>query len=121
MDSFLETIAQEPDTKKLAGIYYKVIKSGNGPKPMRNSVVTVYYKGSLTNGKVFDDNTRQGYPDAFRLRELIVGWQMALTQMKTGDKWKVYIPAEYGYGKRAMKGIPKNSTLVFEIELVGVA
>lgn len=119
-ENFLQKVAQEPDTQKLAGIYYKVIKSGKGPTPQRNSVVMVYYKGMLTNGKVFDDNTRQNYPDALRVRDLIVGWQMALSKMKVGDKWKVYIPAEYGYGKKALKGIPKNSTLIFEIELVGI-
>ncbi|MBQ1184848.1 MAG: FKBP-type peptidyl-prolyl cis-trans isomerase, partial [Muribaculaceae bacterium] len=92
-----------------------------GPSPRMSSVVMVYYKGMLSNGKVFDDNTRQSYPDAMRLKDLIVGWHIALQKMKVGDKWTIYIPSKFGYGSRAMKGIPKNSTLIFEIELCGIA
>ena len=83
--------------------------------------MSVYYKGMLTSGKVFDDNTQQGYPDAFRLADLITGWQIALTQMCPGDKWRIYVPAEVGYGATYVAGIPKHSTLIFEIELVGVS
>ncbi len=118
---FLVTLAQEPDAHQLArGVIYQVLKTGEGPSPAANSIVSVYYKGSLINGKVFDDNTRQGFPDAFRLNELIPGWQIALTRMKTGDQWRIYIPSELGYGSMGTPGIPKNSTLIFEIELASV-
>ncbi len=120
-ESFLQTVALEPDVKQLSrGIMYQVLKPGEGASPADNSIVSVYYKGSLINGKVFDNNTQQGYPDAFRLNELIVGWQIALRQMKAGDKWKIYIPSELGYGSQGTSGIPRNSTLIFEIELVSV-
>ena len=75
----------------------------------------------LIDGKVFDDNTQQGYPDAFRLADLITGWQIALTQMCPGDKWRIYVPSEVGYGATYVAGIPKHSTLIFEIELVGIS
>lgn len=75
----------------------------------------------LIDGSVFDDNTQQGYPDAFRLADLITGWQIALTQMCPGDKWRIYVPSEVGYGAMGVAGIPKHSTLIFEIELVNVA
>ncbi len=120
-ESFLETIAREPGVKQLAGgVMYQPLKTGEGASPAANSIVSVYYKGTLINGKVFDDNTRQGYPDAFRLNELIAGWQIALRQMRTGDQWRIYIPAKLGYGSMSTPGIPKNSTLIFEIELVSI-
>lgn len=102
------------------GIYYKKIKSGQGPTPNRGSVVTVHYVGKTINGKTFD-SSRGGVAPAFRLRELIPGWIIALQQMKVGDRWKVYIPAEQGYGKFSQPGIPGGSTLIFDIELLGVS
>ncbi len=119
---FLASIAAESGVVDLGGgVLGKQLKSGKGPSPRMSSVVMVYYKGMLSNGKVFDDNTRQSYPDAMRLKDLIVGWHIALQKMKVGDKWTIYIPSKFGYGSRAMKGIPKNSTLIFEIELCGIA
>ncbi len=119
---FLEDKKDEEGVKSLAqGVLYEVINSGDGKQANLRSIVSVYYKGELINGKVFDDNTKQGYPDAFRLNELITGWQIAIPQMKEGDKWRIYIPSELGYGKRGTHGIPGDSTLVFEIELVKVS
>lgn len=119
---FLASVAAESGVVGLGGgVLGKQLKSGKGPSPRMSSVVMVYYKGMLSNGKVFDDNTRQSYPDAMRLKDLIVGWHIALQKMKVGDKWTIYIPSKFGYGSRAMKGIPKNSTLIFEIELCGIA
>ncbi len=103
------------------GVLCKIIKSGTGDKsPRANSVVTVHYKGSLINGKVFDSSYERGYPEAFRLGELITGWQIALTQMHVGDHWVVYIPWELAYGKQGNGNIPGYSTLIFEIELIAI-
>ena len=103
------------------GVLCKIIKSGTGDKtPRGNNVVTVHYKGSLINGKVFDSSYERGYPEAFRLNELITGWQIALTQMHVGDKWIVYIPQEVGYGRQGSGSIPGYSTLIFEMELMGI-
>ncbi len=119
--NFLAEIAEKPDVKQLAnGIYYRVRKEGSGKSPNMGSIVSVFYKGTLINGKVFDDNTKRPVPDAFRLRDLIVGWQIALKNMKEGDHWEVYISAAYGYGSRGVSGIPGNSTLIFDIKLVKV-
>jgi FKBP-type peptidyl-prolyl cis-trans isomerase len=87
--------------------------------PNRNSVVTVHYVGKTINGKTFD-SSRGGVAPAFRLRELIPGWIIALQKMHVGDKWEIYIPASQGYGKFSQPGIPGGSTLIFEIELLGV-
>lgn len=114
--------AQEPGVRPLdKGIYYKVIKQGDpkGLQPNRGSVVTVHYTGKTVNGKTFD-SSRGSVAPAFRLRELIPGWIIALQQMHTGDRWEVYIPAGQAYGKMNQPGIPGGSTLIFDIELIGV-
>ena len=103
------------------GVLIKIIEKGDGDRsPRANNVVTVHYKGSLISGKVFDNSWERGYPEAFRLSDLIVGWQIALTQMHVGDHWMVYIPWEVGYGSRANGNIPAYSTLIFEMELVAI-
>lgn len=120
-EEYLEEMSRQEDVTLIGGgVYYRVLQSGNGKQATPRSVVSVYYKGSLINGKVFDDNTRQGYPDAFRLTELIVGWQIAIPHMKVGDKWEIFIPADKGYGAKGTHGIPGNSTLIFQIELMNV-
>lgn len=120
---WLQAKAQEPGVMPLdKGIYYKVISRGkpDAPKPGRNSVVVVHYTGKTINGKKFD-SSRGGTPLAMRLRELIQGWIIALQQMRVGDRWEVYLPAETGYGKSSLPGIPGGSTLIFDIELIGIA
>lgn len=103
------------------GVLVKILKSGDGDRsPRTGNVVTVNYKGSLINGKVFDNSWERGYPEAFRVSDLIVGWQIALTQMHIGDRWIVYIPYDKGYGTRANGPIPAYSTLIFEMELMAI-
>lgn len=120
---WLATKALEEGVKPLdKGIYYKVLKSGRpgAPSPGRASVVTAHYTGKTINGKTFD-SSRGGVAPAFRLRDLITGWIIALQQMHAGDRWEIYIPAEQGYGKFNQPGIPGGSTLIFDIELLGVS
>lgn len=115
--------AQEAGVKALdKGIYFKVIKSGNqkSPTPNRGSVITAHYTGKTINGKTFD-SSRGGVAPAFRLRELIPGWIIALQQMHIGDRWELYLPAEQAYGKFSQPGIPGGSTLIFDIELLGIS
>ncbi len=114
--------ANEPGVMALdKNIFYKVIKKGNtdAPSPNRNSVVTVHYIGKTINGKTFD-SSRGGAAPAMRLRELIQGWVIALQKMHVGDRWEIYLPAEMGYGRFSQPGIPGGSTLIFDIELLGV-
>lgn len=119
---WLDDKSKEPGVIPLdKGIFYRRIKKGNGKaSPNRGSVVTVHYTGKTINGKTFD-SSRGGVAPAFRLRDLIPGWIIALQQMTVGDKWEVYIPAEQAYGKINQPGIPGGSTLIFEIELLGIA
>ena len=121
-EQFLAELRKDASVKELEkGLLYRVINEGSGSAlPKINSVVTVNYKGSLVDGRVFDNSFERGYPEAFRVSELIEGFSMALLSMRVGDKWQVYIPHELGYGKRASGPIPAFSTLVFDIELVGI-
>ena len=103
------------------GIYYKVLSEGDlsSTQPTARSIVTAHYTGWTINGKHFD-SSRGGVPLAYRLSDLIEGWITAMQHMHIGDKWEVYIPAEMGYGKFSQPGIPGGSTLIFEIELLGI-
>lgn len=118
---YLVKTAAQPGVNKLPeGILYRIINNGNGASPTSTSVVSVFYKGRLINGRTFDDNTSNPCPEPFRLNEVIKGWQIALINMKVGDKWEVIIPATQGYGSKTVDDIPRNSTLIFEIELVNI-
>ena len=120
---WLQEKAKEEGVKEIpGGIYYKVVKEGlnDGRHPSRRSIVTAHYTGRTINGKKFD-SSRGGAPLAVRLCDLIEGWIIAMQQMCVGDKWEVYIPADMGYGKFSQPGIPGGSTLIFEIELLGIA
>lgn len=78
------------------------------------------YTGKLIDGTVFDTTEGEPLPACFRVRELIVGWQAALTRMHAGDKYEVTIPAKYGYGSMKMDDIPAHSTLIFTLELLKI-
>lgn len=121
--AWLENKAREESVKPLPkGIYYKVLADGkaDGRHPLPRSIVTVHYTGWTIDGRKFD-SSRDGVPLACRLCDLIEGWIIAMQQMSVGDRWEVYIPAEMGYGRFSQPGIPGGSTLIFEIELVGIA
>ena len=119
---FLADYAAKPGVTKLPdGLMYRVLKAGTGPQVQKNSdVVTVYYKGSLITGKVFDQ-TKPEEPAQFMTGGLIPGWVEALKLMKTGDTWEIAIPAELGYGADgAGDTIPPNQALVFTMTLAKV-
>lgn len=119
---FLADYAARPDVKKLPdGLMYRVLKSGDGPQVRSDGdMVTVYYKGSLITGKVFDQ-TNAGEPTQFPAGGLIPGWVEALKLMKTGDSWELVIPPDLGYGSDgAGDAIPPDQTLVFTMTLVKV-
>ncbi len=114
--------SKEDGVKALAkGVYYKVLTHGNqqSATPTVRSIITAHYTGRTIDGKEFD-SSRGGVPLACRLCDLIEGWIIAMQQMHVGDKWKIYIPAEMGYGRFSQPGIPGGSTLIFEIELISV-
>ena len=104
-----------------SGLQYKVIKEGAGAIPKADSKVEVHYKGTLTDGKVFDSSYDRGEPASFPVNGVIKGWTEALQLMKVGSKWQVVIPPELAYGERgAPPTIPPNSVLVFDVELLKI-
>ena len=121
-EAFLEVKAQEEGMHVLDnGVMYRVLEEGRGTRcPKPSGIVYVNYTGRLIDGTVFDTTEGQPLPALFVVRELIMGWQIALTRMHEGDKWEVYIPAKWGYGAMALDGIPAHSTLIFELELVKI-
>lgn len=120
--AWLEEKSKEEGVKPLAkGIYYKVIKSAekSDKHPTPRNIITAHYSGYTINGKKFD-SSRGGAPLAMRLSDLIEGWIIALGHMSVGDRWEIYLPANCGYGRFSQPGIPAHSTLIFEIELLGI-
>ncbi|WP_125041019.1 FKBP-type peptidyl-prolyl cis-trans isomerase [Bacteroides faecalis] len=120
---FLSELSRQEGICSLpCNIYYKVLESGTANiSPSVHNIVTVHYKGCLINGREFDNSYERGCPEAFRLSDVIEGWQLALQQMHIGDKWVIYIPYMMGYGSRTSGPIPAFSTLIFEVELLGIA
>lgn len=103
------------------GLQYLVIKEGTGPQPLVIDSVKAHYKGSLLNGKEFDNSFKRGQPFSAPLRSLIKGWQIALPLMKEGSHWRLWIPSELAYGDRgAGSDIPGGATLIFEVELISI-
>lgn len=109
-----------------SGLQYQVLKSGKGDSPKATDTVRVHYQGSLIDGSVFD-GTQGGEPAQFPLTQpngrpgVIAGWIEALTKMKPGDRWRLFIPAELAYGEQGFSEvIPPHSTLIFELELIEV-
>ncbi|MBK6436896.1 MAG: FKBP-type peptidyl-prolyl cis-trans isomerase [Rhodanobacteraceae bacterium] len=103
-----------------SGIQYRVIEEGIGKRPLKNSEVTVHYRGSLTSGLEFDSSFARGVPATFKVDAVLKGWQDILPMMKVGDHWQLFLPPEQAYGMRGQGPIGPNEALVFEIKLVDV-
>lgn len=121
-EMFLKENAKKSGVDTLSdGIQYKVLKEGNGPKPLATDLVKVHYKGTLIDGTEFDSSIKRGEPAQFRLNQVIPGWTKAMQQMPVGSKWILYIPSAQAYGPRGAGGaIGPNETLIFEVELLDI-
>ena len=118
--AYLEKKAKEDGVVKTAsGLLYQVIKLGDGgPKPTAESDVEVRYRGELIDGTVFDESTT---PVTLNLGSVIKGWTEGLQLMSVGDKYRLFIPYDLGYGEQGAGGdIKPYSTLIFEVELVSI-
>lgn len=120
--AFLLANGQKDGVKKLpGGIQYTVLVEGDGEQPGLTDTIKVHYVGTLLSGTEFDSSRGRGDPAQFKLNQVIPGWQTALAQMPTGSRWKVWIPADQGYGLRGSGAkIGPNETLVFDIELLDI-
>ena len=103
-----------------SGLQYEVLASGSGPKAQETSTVVVKYHGTLIDGTVFDSSVERGDTAEFPVNGVIPGWTEALQLMSVGDKWKLFVPADLGYGAAGRPQIPGNAVLIFEIELLEI-
>jgi len=118
----IEKAKEEGITALESGVLIQKLEEGRGnahPKP--GSLVYVHYTGRLIDGTQFDSTEGETLPALFRVRDLIMGWQIALVRMYEGDKYRIWIPAKYAYGSVKMDDIPAWSTLEFDLELVKIA
>ncbi|MDF7679802.1 FKBP-type peptidyl-prolyl cis-trans isomerase [Enterobacteriaceae bacterium ESL0689] len=118
---YRDAFAKEKGVKKSAsGLLYKVETQGTGPEPKSSDTVVVNYKGMLIDGKEFDNSYTRGEPLSFRLDGVIPGWSEGLKNIRKGGKIHLVVPPELAYGKTGVPGIPANSTLVFDVELLDI-
>ena len=105
-----------------SGLQYEILEAkSEGESPVLTSSVNVHYHGTTIDGGVFDSSVERGMPISFPLGAVIQGWQEGLQLMKVGEKFKFTIPSEIAYGDQSPSpAIPANSTLIFEVELLGI-
>jgi FKBP-type peptidyl-prolyl cis-trans isomerase FkpA/FKBP-type peptidyl-prolyl cis-trans isomerase FklB len=120
-DAFFKANKTKKGVKELpSGLQYMVIKEGTGASPKSEDTVKVHYKGTLLDGTEFDSSYKRKEPIEFPLNAVIKGWTEGIPLMKVGGKQKMFIPAELAYGSTPRPGIPANSTLIFEVELLDI-
>ena len=103
-----------------SGLQYKVLEMGTGAKPSETDKVTVHYRGTLINGEEFDSSYNRGEAISLSLTSVIKGWTEALQLMPVGSKWELFIPSNLAYGDGPRGPGGPNSTLLFEVELLGI-
>jgi FKBP-type peptidyl-prolyl cis-trans isomerase FkpA len=119
--SFQATAAEPKEEKTASGIGITMLKEGSGASPKASDTVKVHYRGTLTNGQEFDSSYRRNEPATFPLNQVIPCWTEGVQKIKVGGKAKLVCPSNLAYGSRGTRGIPPDSTLIFEIELLDIA
>ncbi len=120
--TFLEANAKKPGVITTeSGLQYKILVTGDGKQPKASDTVITHYVGTLIDGREFDSSIKRSTPASFPVEGVIKGWTEALQLMHVGDKWQLFIPSELAYGAtQRSELIQANSTLVFELELLGI-
>jgi FKBP-type peptidyl-prolyl cis-trans isomerase FklB len=121
-EAFLEENGKKEGVVTLSsGLQYEILQDGNGAKPKATDKVKCHYHGTLLDGRVFDSSVQRGQPAVFGVNQVIKGWVEALQLMSVGSKWRLYIPSGLAYGVQgAGDSIEPNSTLIFDVELLGI-
>ena len=116
-----DNLKREGVESTASGLQYEVLVEGNGTKPSARDTVEVHYQGTFIDGTEFDSSYKRNSTIEFPLNGVIAGWTEGLQLMKTGSKYRFYIPYNLAYGERGAGGvIPPFSTLIFDVELVAV-
>jgi FKBP-type peptidyl-prolyl cis-trans isomerase FklB len=122
LDFLAENAKKEGVVSLESGLQYEILTEGSGPKPGPTQTVTCHYHGTVIDGRVFDSSVRRGQPASFPLNRVISGWTEALQLMSVGSKWRLFLPPHLAYGDRQISAeIGPNSTLIFEVELLGIS
>jgi FKBP-type peptidyl-prolyl cis-trans isomerase FklB len=104
-----------------SGLQYRELVAGTGVMPKASDTVITHYRGTLLDGSEFDSSSKRGEPARFAVTQVIRGWTEALQLMKVGAKWQLFVPSNLAYGERSPgPEIGPSSTLIFEIELIGI-
>lgn len=120
-EAYLAANKAKPGVVSLeSGLQYQILTDGSGNKPTLEDTVVCNYRGTLVDGTEFDSSYGRSEPASFPVKGVIKGWTEALQLMPVGSKWRIVIPAALAYGARGTGPIPPNSTLVFELELLGI-
>jgi FKBP-type peptidyl-prolyl cis-trans isomerase FkpA/FKBP-type peptidyl-prolyl cis-trans isomerase FklB len=120
-DDFLKKNKKKKGVKTTkSGLQYIITAPGEGKAPSAADKVKVHYRGTLIDGSEFDSSYKRGQPAEFPLSGVIKGWTEGLQLLKPGGKATLFIPAALAYGEQARPGLPANSTLIFEVELLEV-
>jgi len=112
--------AEAKEEKTASGIGVTTLKEGAGANPKITDTVKVNYRGTLENGQEFDSSYKRGQPATFPLSRVIPCWTEGVQKIKVGGKAKLVCPPNLAYGNREIPGIPANSTLTFEVELLDI-
>jgi FKBP-type peptidyl-prolyl cis-trans isomerase FklB len=118
---YLAAFKAKPDVKAMSnGVLYRVLKAGDGAKPLETDTVITRYRGANIDGVEFDA-TLEGKTSTLRVNQVIMGWREALKQMPVGSKWELVVPAPLAYGDRGVGDlIGPNEVLVFDVELLEI-
>ena len=119
---FIENQEQEGINVVEKGLHYAVLNYGdmNSKSPELSDTITAHFHGTLTDGTVFWSSVDSNEPLTIELSKLIEGCQKIISLMKINDKWRVYIDPSMAYGDEGRPGIPSNSILIFDIELLDI-
>ncbi len=118
---FLKNIENAAVVELSAGMQYQVLIEGTGNKPRITETVKAHYKGFLLSGHEFDNSFIRNEPLTAPIKSFIKGWQIALPMMTEGSIWRLWIPANLGYGSRGDgEDIPGGATLVFDVQLIEI-
>jgi FKBP-type peptidyl-prolyl cis-trans isomerase FklB len=121
--TFLDANCKRKNVVTLSsGLQYEILKkSADTTKPSLTDKVKCHYHGTLIDGTIFDSSVDRGEPAVFGVNQVIRGWQEILPLMPVGSKWKIFVPSDMAYGdQQAGPKIAPGSTLIFEIELLGI-
>lgn len=115
IQKYLKEKEIEDAVRTESGLYYRIIEEGDGPEIPYDAIISVNYKGYLTNGRPFD--SQLGNPVDLDLKRLVTGWREAMLYMHVGTKAQLFIPPDLGYGQQEKSEIPAHSILIFDLEI----